>query len=392
MDRTRPPPVDTGPLDTGALDVGAIDADALGADDWELLNALIGQVYECALDPARWDATLAAIAVALGPLEWDVAFLIWERSRPPSAQFIGATGVAAGVREIYAAVYAANNPWSRRIAPLRSGSVVDTDEIISREEFIATALYRDFLHRWNIERALAVVLDRRGDERLALVWPGPAGRDVDRLRRGLRVLAPHIQRAVRIGDRIAAAERQASVASAAADRANFAILGLQDDLTVVTANRRVAHYVDVGVIKVVDGRLRFADRAGQEALSQLAMSTMPGSAAFAVADRAGTPVAVLAARVVMTGNAVGGTALIVSIGGGTETPMIEISRVAAWFGLTPGEARLTTALAGGMSIVDYANARTVSVDAARFLLKGVFRKTGATSQAQLVGMVTRLPG
>jgi DNA-binding CsgD family transcriptional regulator len=72
--------------------------------------------------------------------------------------------------------------------------------------------------------------------------------------------------------------------------------------------------------------------------------------------------------------------------------MIEINRVAAWFGLTPGEARLTTALAGGMSIVDYANARTVSVDAARFLLKGVFRKTGATSQAQLVGMVTRLPG
>ena len=40
---------------------------------------------------------------------------------------------------------------------------------------------------------------------------------------------------------------------------------------------------------------------------------------------------------------------------------------------------------------DYAALRAVSLNAARFLLKGIFRKTGATSQAQLVATLARLP-
>jgi len=42
-------------------------------------------------------------------------------------------------------------------------------------------------------------------------------------------------------------------------------------------------------------------------------------------------------------------------------------------------------------VQDYAAQRAISVNAARFLLKGVFRKTGATSQAQLVATLARLP-
>ena len=53
-----------------------------------------------------------------------------------------------------------------------------------------------------------------------------------------------------------------------------------------------------------------------------------------------------------------------------------------------GEAK---ALAGGQSLQDYAALRAVSLNAVRFLLKGIFRKTGVTSQAQLVAMVARLP-
>ena len=59
--------------------------------------------------------------------------------------------------------------------------------------------------------------------------------------------------------------------------------------------------------------------------------------------------------------------------------------------ITPAEARLAVALAGGQSLRDYAALRAVSLNAVRFLLKGIFRKTGATSQAQLVAMVARLP-
>jgi hypothetical protein len=50
------------------------------------------------------------------------------------------------------------------------------------------------------------------------------------------------------------------------------------------------------------------------------------------------------------GGCVEGAGLIVSIGGGGEERTIEIRRVAAWFGLTPAEARLATALAAGVSL------------------------------------------
>ena len=60
--------------------------DDLDTADWAVLDALTGQIYECALDPARWDDTLTAIVAAFSPLEWDVAFLLWEGNSPPRAR------------------------------------------------------------------------------------------------------------------------------------------------------------------------------------------------------------------------------------------------------------------------------------------------------------------
>jgi DNA-binding CsgD family transcriptional regulator len=75
-----------------------------------------------------------------------------------------------------------------------------------------------------------------------------------------------------------------------------------------------------------------------------------------------------------------------------ETPVVEINRVAQWYGLTPSEARIAVAISAGQSLKDYAAERASSLNAARFLLKGVFRKTGATSQAQLAALLASLPG
>lgn len=363
---------------------------------WEVLDGLIGCIYESALDADLWDDTLSRITAALSPLEWDVAFLIWEQQVPPTARFVGACGLAPGIPDIYAAAYAANNPWSRHIAALPAGTVADTAELMTREDFTASALYRDFLSRWGIERALATILDRRGAERLALVLPGPPDRPVERLKKGLRVLAPHIQRAVRISHRIAQAELTAEAAAAAADRAASAILCLMPDLSIVTANRHVARYEANGVIATTEGRLVFTERSVQRQLEVLSRSPPPAGAAFVTSDRAGGTVAAVAARVPAQsiralGGKVEGAGLIISIGGGGELPAIEISRLASWFDLTPSEARLASALAAGVSLLDYSIERNVSLNAARFLLKGVFRKTSVSSQAQLVALVCGLP-
>lgn len=365
--------------------------------EWEALNALIGQIYDSVLHPERWNETLARITATLCPLSWEAAFILWESSNPPSARFVAATGLAAGVQEIYAAVYAGHHPWSRKLMRYGNGSVVDSNDIMTREEFAETEFFRNFLAPWGIDRMVAVLLDRRGGERLGLMLPGPGDRDVARLKRGLRVLAPHIQRAMRISDRLAALDLAAGAARAATDFAPFAIFSLDDQLNILAANSRAARYERAGFIRLAQDRFAFTHPASQKQLTDLAKGEGPTGLAFQTVDATGRECPVLVARITrQTVEQIGGVALgaslVVTLGSSPgETPVVEIDRVAQWFALTPAEARLAVALAAGETLQDYAAQRAVSLNAARFLLKGIFRKTGATSQAQLVALLARLP-
>lgn len=365
--------------------------------EWEVLNALIGEIYDSVLHPESWNETLARITGALCPLSWEAAFILWESSNPPSARFVAATGLAAGIQEIYTAVYAGHHPWSRKFQHYGNGSVVDSFDIMTREEFYESEFFRNFLKPYGIDRLVGVLLDRRDGNRLGLMLPGPGDRDVERLKRGLRVLAPHMQRAMRISDRIATLDLAAGAARAAADAAPFAIFSLDDQLNILAANARAGRYERAGFIRTAQDRFVFTHPPSQKRLLDLVKSPDPAGLAFQTVGDADRECPVLVARVTrqsaqQLGGVRLGASLIVTLGSSPgETPVVEIDRVAQWFGLTPAEARLAVALAAGDTLQDYAALRAVSLNAVRFLLKGIFRKTGANSQAQLVALLARLP-
>ena len=365
--------------------------------EWEILNALISRIYDSVLHPESWNETLAQITGTLCPLSWEAAFILWEGNNPPRARFVAATGLAAGIQEIYTAVYAGSHPWSQRFMRYGNGSVVDSYDILTREEFYQSDFFRNFLQPYGIDRLVGVLLDRRENERLGLMLPGPGDRDVSALKRGLRVLAPHIQRAMRISDRIATLELAAGAARAAADAAPFAIFSLDDQFNILAANSRAAQYERAGFIRLADGRFAFTHPASQRRLLDLVKSPDPAGLAMQAVGKSGAECPVLVARITrQSAQQIGGfslgASLIITMGSAPgETPVVEIDRVGQWFGLTPAEARLAVALAAGQTLQDYAAERAVSLNAVRFLLKGIFRKTGAASQAQLVATLARLP-
>ncbi|MGH6633623.1 MAG: hypothetical protein ACREB0_09700, partial [Sphingopyxis sp.] len=328
--------------------------------EWEVLNALIGEIYDSVLHPESWNETLARITGTLCPLSWEAAFILWEGNSPPSARFVAATGLAAGVQEIYTAVYAGNHPWSRKLMRYGNGSVVDSNDIMTRDEFLETEFFRNFLAPWGIDRMIAVLLDKRGSERLGLMLPGPGDRDVGRLKRGLRVLAPHMQRAMRISDRIATLDLAAGAARAAANAAPFAIFSLDDQLNILAANSRAPRYERAGFIRTAQDRFAFTHPASQKRLLDLVKSSDPAGLAFQAVGDADSECPVLVARVTrqsaqQLGGVRLGASLIVTLGSAPgETPVVEIDRVAQWFGLTPAEARLAVALAAGDTLKDYA--------------------------------------
>ncbi|MEQ8604741.1 MAG: response regulator [Marivibrio sp.] len=61
--------------------------------------------------------------------------------------------------------------------------------------------------------------------------------------------------------------------------------------------------------------------------------------------------------------------------------------IAQMFGLTPSEARLTAALAGGLDLTEAAEACSVTKTTARSYLKQIFMKVGVSRQAELVQAV-----
>jgi len=359
------------------------------APEREAFNELIAHIYDCAIDPTQWDDALAHVVNLFSPADWDVASLMWESVAPPCARFVGATGVSTVARDVYMDAFAGRSPWSKAIAMLPVGRVADTDEIMPREELTTSAFYTSFLSTWKIELAVAAVLDRDGPDVLALVMPGPVGRQLQGLKDGLRLLAPHLQRAVRISRSLGEANLRANAAEAALDRAPVAIATLAADLSIVNLNAKALALVDTGEIALRNGRFSFADANAQRRLEELTKAAPPTSATFRVHDSKGREIGVLAARLktliapTLAGK-LDGASIVVSIGIGERAPLLEIDRLSERFGLTATEARLVTALAGDDTLRAYAERRNLSMNAVKFLLQSVYRKTETTSLEQLL--------
>lgn len=360
------------------------------------LSDVIGAVYEASLDPSLWDDAVLRLVNAFAPMHWHVAMLFWERAPARTARIIASASLAAHARELYVAQFAGRNPWSRRLASLPAGKVVDSDDLVPRSELVESDFYRHFLSAWDLTRSIAVVLDRAGEERLAFVVIGPDGQDVEGLKRAIRLVAPHLQRAVRISRRLAEAELRAAGAERSLALSAAGVVALRSDLSVVNINPRAEEAVASGVARLDGDRWRFVDAKAQAEVEALAAATGPSSAAFNAPDGAGRDLAVLGVRVPRERREaldgfVDGASILLTIGVKERAPTIPIDHLAAWYGLTPSEALLAASIADGETVRAFAIRRGVTENAVRFLMKGVLRKTGAADQARLVAALRALP-
>lgn len=367
--------------------------------DLDLFDQTVADIYEAALDPAHWDIAMAGIINRTAPPRWDIAFLLWEQLRPPGGRFVGAFGVAEFARHGYLAAFAGRNPWSRygHVQPV--GTVVHTDALMTRDEFRASELFQSFLCTWDIDTALIGVIDRAGPQHLGLVVPGPDTGPIDALADAVRRYLPHIQRATRISRQLGEANLRAANAELALDRSPSATMVLGADLELQFANHHAQRLLDSPYAALQDGRLLLRDRKAQAAILALARGEERAqSLAFTVeledqpawrglALRIDSPSAatlvgpIEGARIVLVGS--------IHPGGIRQDAT---SRYIEWFGLTPAEARLATLLADGVTLEAAAQNRGVSVNAERFLLRGIFEKTGAKRQSELVALLRDAPG
>ncbi|MGL5839494.1 MAG: helix-turn-helix transcriptional regulator [Sphingorhabdus sp.] len=361
-------------------------------------DRVVSHIYEAALVPNHWDIALTTLIDFFAPPEWHVAFVVWERLEPAMGRFIGSTGVHPLAQEAYLQHFSGRHEWSIRGHHLPLGKVVLSDELIERQAFKESRFYKNFLGPWGYELALLGMLDRQGNDHMGIVCPGPPDCDPGELRKAIMMLTPHIQRAARISRRIGEADMRAATAYDVLDSSPYSVIALGPDLKLLMANSIGQRLLDRGGgVSIRHGRLKFDDPVIARQLAEMATGrSKEPSIAFTAAATDGkellmTAIAVSPEHGGNFANRANGTALML-VGGqriGISDDMIKTLQ--SCFNLTAAEARLAAFLIQGSGVRGYAEDRGVSLEAGKYLLKGIYAKTSISNQTELVAMLREAP-
>lgn len=361
------------------------------------IDELIKLIYEAAADPSRWNDFLSRFTQAIHATS--AVFLIHDKTFQKASVSAG-VGFDPASNRPYEERFVSINPWMQhRFLP---GAVELGDQILSEHELIRTEFYNDFLRHQDWLYCCGV-----------LATEGPLTTSFIsalRSKRGgvftpeeialFEGLAPHLQTAVRIHERIAGLESGLNAATAALDRFPAGVIVVDSDARVILMNCKgeaVLQRQD-GLTLLSDG-LRAADRNETSKLRNAiaAVSSQPGAAV----QRPGTvllisrPSGAKSFEVLVSPLppssqlSKGRPAASLFITDPEQETQLDSTALRNLFGLTPAEIRLATALVEGRSVEDYAETASISSNTARTHVKRIYSKTGVNRQSELVRLLLK---
>lgn len=364
--------------------------------------ASIEKLYTAALDPSQWPHFLAEVSRLLRA---DNAYLSEIRHDGPrlSYEVVDRSAWESTALSRYVTLIDEDPRMpafrSIRFKPLHCRQVT------SERRLHESRIYQEALRHLGIEFTLVVNLDEEsGATRylgLTRTERGEAFDEADCAT--LDEMIPHLERALAVRNRMKQFDRERAVASEIFSQLPIGVAVVTQSGRVVSANTAARKVAARAGIRLDDGRVR-ADEQVKYGMLMDAVHRM-------VAGQTGTSAGALAVPLetehedhrdwllvsrIATDPALrsgsdgeGGLALLLTGPAPESGPTPCVGRV---FGLTPAQTRLARLLATGFSLREAARRMGITEGSARQYLKIIFRKTGAHRQADLVRMMTQLPG
>lgn len=363
------------------------------------MSDLIGMIYDCAIEPERWPRTIAEICATMGCLSGMILLVDLRRSQHRFAYTWGLApnwerrflGYSDSLRDFYARAF------SKAICV--DGEPLVLSSVISGR--YANSVYAQLTEPEGITDAMHTVVLRQAG-RLAVFGAhrhDSGGKLSDDERAIMRLLVPHIRRAVAISDLLDVKRIEVATLAATLDSFNAGILVVGDRSQILHANRAARDMLSKRQsIAAVNGALSVHDpQAGAEIASAIELARADeatiGTNGIGVPlrgeEEAVAHVLPLARGELRTRLAPQATAAVF-ITQPTDSPPQDIGSLAANYGLTPAETRILECVAGGASIGEAAEMLDVSANTARTHLAHIFSKTGVTRQADLIALVNRI--
>jgi DNA-binding CsgD family transcriptional regulator/PAS domain-containing protein len=377
----------------------------------ERMSDLIGMIYDCTVEPDRWPGVIAEICRAIGCLSGMILLVDLHRSQHRLAYGWGMApdwerrflNYSKKISGFYGLAF------SRMRCP--DGQPLVLSPVIKEAGQGAQTIYAELTQPEGIAEVMQTVVLRQAG-RLAVFGAnrheGTGTLTTDE-RAIMRLLVPHIRRAVAISDILDMKKLEVHALAATLDNYSAGVVVVADQGRILHANAAARSIFSTsGAISGAGGFLRARDaQANRELTNAIILAQTDeatiGASGIGVAlnDSSGEPsiahVLPLARGNVRTRLMPPATAAVF-VTQSRGQPAAEIGAIAKSFGLTPSEARTLEHLAGGATIAETAEALRISTNTARTHVAHIFSKTGTSRQADLVMLVknllppTRRPG
>ncbi len=363
------------------------------------LSALIGDIYDAALDPSLWGAALGKARGFVGGM---AAALYWKDAAVKSGDsFFEDGGIEVTYRSLYFRKYIKLDPSTTAHFFAEIGEPVATTDFIAYDEFIETRFYKEWVQPQGIVDCVNTTLDKSISSvtLFGIFRHERDGLANDQTRHRLRLIVPHLRRSVLIGKVI---DLKTAEAAAFADSVD----GLSAGMFLVDACGHIVHanasgyglLNDTSVLRAPGGKLTANDEEAEQALHDVFLAAGNGDAAVGVKGIAVPLAASNGERYVAhvlpltsgarrrAGTAYRAVAAIFVRKAALTTPSPP-EAIAKAYKLTPTELRVLLAIVEIGGVTDVADALGIAESTVKTHLLRLYAKTGASRHADLAKLV-----
>lgn len=205
------------------------------------LSELIHLIYSAALHPEQWNNVMTGIAASFGSTQ---GLLLTPYVGPQHGGLVFPAGLTEANLQLWATRYIDKNVWAigmKERGLWRDGHVYTGDDMVSREVFLASPIYREFFSPQGIGQVCAGIVFEGAIDLPATalsVFRSVSDQAFDQEDvRWMKLLIPHVSRSMGIMMRLNTARVQNAALLASFDRLNFGVALLNEKMQVLHLNQ-----------------------------------------------------------------------------------------------------------------------------------------------------------
>lgn len=373
------------------------------------LSDLVHLIYDASVRPQRWNEVVAAIAASFGSSK---GLLFTPFLAPQHGGLIFPAGIDEAALQLWASRYIDQDIWAQCAQARglwRAGTVLLDDEMVPRNEFLASPFYQEFLSTIGIGR-LCVGIIFEGTPGLPATAISifrdvhePAFDQADA--QWMKMLVAHVSRGLGLMQRLDTARLQNTSLLASFDRLQFGVALLDDDMQVL--------HLNLAGQKVMNRRDGIFLNAGRQLDSNPAAKRSQSLSRWLTTIR-DTPAAerghflegfhvvrngakhlytIQCAAVLATSAWIAQDEVVryvVFIINPSALQLPSAARLIAMYGLTETQAKIAREFSSGGSYKQVARRLRISEETVRSHVKQIYPKTRVNRQADLVRLILSL--